>query len=800
MPIRIYVDPVDPLKDLIYHNNESTEIENSHFDVAEEPSVTSSDPNERKLARRLRIQRRLEALKKQDGAEEDEIIEKSQTEKQIEASAEILEKLIAEGDEVVCNVKIANDARAVDRREEDIAVRKKLMKILEDEAAESLEKYQIVNEKWAGILQSKDPLDIHHSIQSQTAKCEEILKQKEAVIEELKQELENADEKFVIDQKKQSEDINLLIERIENQVHTIAKAYRKELILIEEALNSERSSLLESVSKRWDALYKKRHEEEMNGVETRKEIMKEYEEEMRRVMIDHQEKYRSDKIEFETECLNLQQEVQRIKTICLMNIEKLDYSYAVLKRREDENSIIKNQQKRRINKLQDVINGLKKNYNELEENTRLEIQKLTAQVKKAHKNVVELETKSEHFTRVNEKQYFEIWDMNESKADQLVDKILTADRIIHEQTLGLDWEPPETILLKKEDLPSYKKVVNEMQQRKADTEEGMKLLKIHEKPRNLEDLNLERKLLNHILQQISDHTGFLIEDRLKELLAPHSSHDNNIIRLDNVFQALGIKTEGQIDLLLNFFLPYSYCMTCANEEDNVSVVTGSEKGESSTEENPPRNGDPEGLKAGNDFVGSRVEPESNIPTLSEVGKCEDSESSENTDESGEKARRVESGITLTADRSSEGVSSSLPGRDVTCKRGHLLEIDSVNVTKALRDFAEKTRRKDEERTPSLRDHRKVASVSRSLTNEDVSCFWKSYRDIFPSKKEKLWDGLLIGLHKYHDILKERHRLNNETKLLRKQNAELKRLLETYAVKPENDDSMSLGPRISNNTL
>lgn len=132
---------------------------------------------------------------------------------------------------------------------------------------------------------------------------------------------------------------------------TIAKAYRKEIVLIEEALNSERSSLLESVAKKWDALYKKRHEEEMKGLETRKDIMEEYEVEMRRVMIDHQEKYRSQKIELETECLNLQQEVQRIKTICMMNIEKLDYSYAVLKRREDENSIIKNQQKRRINKF-----------------------------------------------------------------------------------------------------------------------------------------------------------------------------------------------------------------------------------------------------------------------------------------------------------------------------------------------------------------------------------------------------------------------------------------------------------------
>ena len=34
------------------------------FDESEEPSVTSSNPNERKLARRIRIQRRQDALRK----------------------------------------------------------------------------------------------------------------------------------------------------------------------------------------------------------------------------------------------------------------------------------------------------------------------------------------------------------------------------------------------------------------------------------------------------------------------------------------------------------------------------------------------------------------------------------------------------------------------------------------------------------------------------------------------------------------------------------------------------------------
>jgi len=66
---------------------------------------------------------------------------------------------------------------------------------------------------------------------------------------------------------------------------------------------------------------------------------------------------------------------------------------------------------------------LKKNYAELEENTRLEIQKLTDQVIKTHKNILDLIEKSNHFTRINDKKFIQIWDMNEEKANELLDKV-----------------------------------------------------------------------------------------------------------------------------------------------------------------------------------------------------------------------------------------------------------------------------------------------------------------------------------------------------------------------------------------
>lgn len=130
----------------------------------------------------------------------------------------------------------------------------------------------------------------------------------------------------------------------------MTKAYRRELSLINNALESERTMLLQSIKEKWEALYKKLQKDNLAGLDKRKEIMRDYEEEMKRVILEHQEEFRAQKINFELEIQKLQQEVQNTKAVCFMNIEKLDYSYTVLKRREDENAIVKNQQKRRINK------------------------------------------------------------------------------------------------------------------------------------------------------------------------------------------------------------------------------------------------------------------------------------------------------------------------------------------------------------------------------------------------------------------------------------------------------------------
>ena len=83
---------------------------------------------------------------------------------------------------------------------------------------------------------------------------------------------------------------------------------------------------------------------------------------------------------------------------------------------------------------------------------------------------------------------------------------------------------------------------------KADAEASMKIFETSQTSKRLDTINLERRLLNHILKLISDHSGFLIEDKLRELLSSHTSNDNIIIRLENVFQV--------IHLILSSFIRY----------------------------------------------------------------------------------------------------------------------------------------------------------------------------------------------------------------------------------------------------
>uniref|UniRef100_A0A1B6E7F5 Dynein regulatory complex protein 1 n=1 Tax=Clastoptera arizonana TaxID=38151 RepID=A0A1B6E7F5_9HEMI len=719
-----------------------------------EPQIDSCDPQERIQARQKRIQRRIEATKKRlQPIEEGESLvheeEKTLVEKQVELSTVTLIGLLEEGKELVTNVQVACESYEVNRRVDEASSKQIRLKKLEDEAAIAQEKFEEINSKWSEIAGYNDPLDLNHETELQKEKCMELIAQKDKLINDLKTELKMADIRFVKDQVKQSEDISLLVSRIDNMVKIMKKSYRNELQLIEEAISIERQELLEVSNKRWEGLYKQREKDEVINLEQRFVAIDEHNEEMNKIMIDHQEKYRATKIRLEKDLQVLQQQLEQVKAMCLLDKEKMEYNYQVLKKREEESLLIRSQQKRRINKLQDSVTTLRRRIQTVEQSTIAEEKRLTTEVLKLHHNIKDIRLKAKHFATVNNNKYNQLWNFNHNRAKQLLDKILTIDQTIHEQHLGIPWKSPELILMSKSDMPSYRSAIEKIQSARNES-------KISEdKFANRRAMVINNRLMRYILKAIANSAGFLVEQKLSLLLEGYSEKEETLVRLDNVFSALGLKSDEDIEHLRKAFEPYVECKDCRSAVSSDSCLTSEHQIVAK-----PETDESKGLE--------KIYKDGDSLKKHEV---EDTSSS------------IDSPV---MDLNLPGMlqETSILESSICQNPNHQHYIEPSNVLKTLKTFVEDFKQYKEGKGDCKiveKEEEHLETVSRLLNDKDVEQYWNKFRQMFSAEKEKLWDSLLIGLSKYHSILQERHKINKEVAHLKVQNSELRHLLQKYAL-------------------
>jgi len=124
--------------------------------------------------------------------------------------------------------------------------------------------------------------------------------------------------------------------------------------------------------------------------------------------------------------------------------------------------------------------------------------------------------------------------MNEQTVTELMQKVLQADKIIHEQQLGLEWAPPS----------------DEIFQIRTDTaadlaEDG------GPSPKQL--ARAENKKTRLILQMLCDEAGFLVEGKVKKMLDKLPKEEHSLLKVESIIKALGIDTkEGMEQLVAHF--------------------------------------------------------------------------------------------------------------------------------------------------------------------------------------------------------------------------------------------------------
>ncbi|XP_059609888.1 dynein regulatory complex protein 1 homolog [Phlebotomus argentipes] len=626
-------------------------------------------------------------------------LKKDAIQRRIDESNKVLGELLRDGNELVTNIRIANDKREIDRRADEAQLREDLLDKLNVESETATLKFQGITERWKELETVKDPFNMHEGLEEQKERIRELTHQKDDIIMECWKELKKADERYYHDQEKQASDIVCLVERVDHHIEAMKSAYRKHLDVLQQTIDQERSRIKAGINKKWEDLYGERQEKEKKKLLNAKEKSDFFEAEIERITVQHEELTRATKINLEHDNEALQLELQRVKANILLNSEKLDYNFEVLKRREEENVIIRCQQKKRLMRMSEAIVTLKRKIKDTTAQCDGECGKLQTEISRLQTQVRDIEASAAIFADTSDSNYRGIWEMNYSEAMKLLNQILEIDEQLHVNQLGAEAPSSVPQLNILEDLPSFQAACETIEQEKKKNLSQSRGQKLSLTAENAS----ESSILREICEKIADQSEFLIEKKLEKLIGPLREDDEKLlVKVNNIFTALGIENVENLLEVQQHFLQYAYCAHCSQKHTEISTQ--------------------------------------------ESHECENSADSV-----------------------------------------HELVLEMPNVLSVLREFMEEHKDDDiTENDPEITSKMRL-TLSRLLDPAEVRNFWQQFRCAFPEEKERLWQGLEYGLTEYLNVLREREKLDSECGQLRRQNEELRHLLQKYVEGCENSN-------------
>ena len=162
-----------------------------------------------------------------------------------------------------------------------------------------------------------------------------------------------------------------------------------------------------------------------------------FQQELEELRVQDAEDYNILKVKLEKDIQNLEQHLEAMRATYQLNTEKLEYNYRVLVEREQENQSTISAQKRKVAQQRDILSTLKSKYTESERRFLSENTKLTEEYRRITEQFKDLQVKFKHFEKADVTRFQEIWNMNGETVGELVSNVLKADKVIHEQLLGL---------------------------------------------------------------------------------------------------------------------------------------------------------------------------------------------------------------------------------------------------------------------------------------------------------------------------------------------------------------------------
>ncbi|KAI3364267.1 hypothetical protein L3Q82_011067 [Scortum barcoo] len=620
---------------------------------------------------------------------------------------------------LVTNIQTAADAKESMQRTELEEARRLRLERLESDLKSSQEKFEEITRGWSIAKQKVIHQELQEALNKQQQLCAALIENKKKLINDLQQELKVGDDRYVKDLRKQAEELDLVMERMVDQIKILTKAYREELAQMERIYEQECDVLLTRDKTEWEQHMKELLDKELERLTQRQKKVEEYETTIHNLMLQTSEEYNLVHIRHNEKFQVLEREHQRLKgSVISMTINKEKKDSEV-----HQGKFILGQIKRRLMRLSGEIKNLQSKYTNQQKQLTTRSHLLSKDYKRSIQQYERVKKKVKYFPAANVRKFEEMWQMIEAEVKQLVEKALLIDSLICKQHLDISWERPPMAFTglsgpnhqqKRTWRPPHQAVsqlfqsgqTSQYSQRvmdasvgpllETDTEntdtDGGGAAVQSESGAEVEEGTFSMETLKKVMELLCDEAGFLLEDKLLNLLAPLEKDEQTVMKLSSLLCAFGIREED-LPKLVHFLFKYKHQKR--EQSEDVCVDSG---------------GSSDGA----------VEVKADSPAH------------------------------LTTEL-----------------------IDPNTVVPALKSFLEQLMRS---RESSARQHHSFQHVEARDASEDEA-YWESMSNVISEDKLKLWDTAENTFKQYHAVLTEISELIPETQSLEKQNRELRMLLQ-----------------------
>uniref|UniRef100_A0AAV2KF69 Dynein regulatory complex protein 1 n=1 Tax=Knipowitschia caucasica TaxID=637954 RepID=A0AAV2KF69_KNICA len=300
------------------------------------------------------------------------------------------------------------------------------------------DKLEEICKGWHSTKEKVIPEEVQAALLHQQQLCEELLQDKKTIMDFFQQDIKARDDVFVADLKKQTEELQLMLERMEQQDKTLTKAYREELDQWKDNVQKQEEMMLAEEKTKWEKCMKNLLDTEVDRLSKREQAVEEFNGQIHNLMFETLENFNIVRNKEVDEFQRIELEIHQIETEKIFLEQKIEGLKA-------DNAKVKTECSQLKTKVASKKSELKKQRANKETTEGKRKQLMEKQLKELNHKAQDyerLQKKKIHIAVNDAIQYENMWLSQDAECKELLERALHVESKIHEHFLHLPWEQP----------------------------------------------------------------------------------------------------------------------------------------------------------------------------------------------------------------------------------------------------------------------------------------------------------------------------------------------------------------------